>query len=161
MSPISAAAMQAMYEQHTEEVAIILVSVDNPDNPGVPPWPLRVADHPTDIVSNGETYLATHFELIPPDQQSGTTEVALKIGISAPPHVMVEQLRLVVGIPLFQIAIILASDPDTVLREWVDIKLRNVEADNVSIVFELRYEQLSEMPYPGYRYSLPLFPGLF
>jgi hypothetical protein len=153
--------MQAMYEQNTEEVAVALISVDNPDDPGAPPWPLRVADHPTDIVSNGETYMAGHFELILPDQEASGIEVSLKIGLFGPPHVMVKELRAVSEPPLFQVAVVLESDPDTILHEWIDITLRNVEADNVSIIFELRYEQLSETPFPGYRYSLPLFPGLF
>jgi len=161
MSPVSAAAMQAMYEQNTGEVPIEIVTVDNPDAPGVAPFPLRVANHPADVVSNGNTFTAGSFEVIPPDQEAGLTEVAMKVGLNAPPHEFIAALRPLTCVPTFLVQVVLVSDPDVILREWADLKLRNVDADNVSIVFELRYEQLSEVPFPGHRYSVPLFPGLY
>jgi hypothetical protein len=149
-----------MFEQSSGEVAVVLIEFDHPDTPGSPPWPFRVCDHTIDVVSNGNTFIAGPIGVQLPDQDS-QAETSVKLTVLGPPQVFIEELRKINNPPTFKVQIVLLSEPDTVLEEYDQIILRNVEADRISIVFELRYEQLSEEPYPGDRFNVPLFPGLF
>lgn len=160
MSPISAAARQAMYSQETEEVLVALLTLDHPDVPGQGDFPYRLASNTEDVVSNGETYQAAVFEMQPPDEDP-TRQNSITLVVPGPPGDLVEDLRALLNTPTLDIDTVLASDPDTVLRSWPEITLREVNADNLSVSFTLQYERLWEKPFPRDRYSVRNFPGLF
>lgn len=155
----SAAALQAMYSQHTDQVPIILAMVDSGDNPGNPPFPLRFASNGEEIVSNGETFNAGVFGFIPSDEDA-SQEKRLRIVIPGPPTAFIVQMRLAIQPPTLVIQLILASDPDTIQRQW-SANLRRVTADATAFIAELDFDRFTAVPFPADRYSVGKFPGLF
>lgn len=157
---VSAAAMQAMYEQNTSEIPLVLLTFDNPDDPGAEGFPIRLVGNSEPIVSRGETYAAALFQIELPQEEVGV-EPSLKLIIPGPPEDFIAVIRQIVSPPTFLLEIIISSDPDTVVRKWDQIVMRKVEADQAMVSFELRYETLSQEAFPGDRFSLPNFPALF
>jgi len=159
--PITAAARQAMYAQVTDDFPVVLVSFDHPETPGLGEFPFRFASDSEDVVSNGDTYLAAVFSFQPPDQEPGK-ELVARIAVPGPSINFITAVRSLGAVaPKFEVKIVMASNPDQVLREWKNIVLRNFDANAVGFVAELHFSRLTETPFPGDRYSLSNFPGIF
>ena len=158
---ISASARQKMYAQTTDATPLVLLEFDHPDNPGQGDFPAYLVNNPVAVESNGNIYQPVAFQALLPDQTGDSELPVLRLALVGPPHEMIAMVRPLQNPPTMKVSMILAEDPDTIMREWDNIVLRNVAADNLGLQFEMQYEDLALTPFPKNRYSLGNFPGLF
>lgn len=158
--PLSASVLAAMYDETTSEQPVTLLTIHDPDKADAGDWPFRICDQGDDVVSSGDTYASTAFEAIPPDQENGGSE-QMRLGIIGPTDDIVRELQAVSGAPPVDVVLVLASDPDTTIRSWPGLVIRDIKADRLSMSFELRFEELDVEVFPPERFSFPLYPGLY
>lgn len=145
----------AIFARETDEVFILLVTIDHADLSE----PIRVSSDGADTLSRGETFVSFPFEItLPNDTEDAPPEATLKIdnidrsivqairSISSPPNVLIE--------------IVLASEPNAVESVWNDFKLQNVDYDVLVVSGNLTQEDFSAEPYPAMTMDPANFPGI-
>jgi hypothetical protein len=149
---------QAINAEETSEVFLILLDVYHADIG--PPTTLRFVNNYTDIVSNGNTYIAYPFQItIPSDLEDALPRVQLTI--DNVDRSIMQEIRSLTSAPDISISVILASDPDTIEAGPFETKLRNVDYDASTITGDLQSDDILNEPYPGVAFTPGNFPGLF
>lgn len=156
--PLSAAADLTLSAEQTDEVWLILLTLTH-DDLGVDN-PLRFVNNIEDIVSNGDTYIAFPFRLtLPTITPNGPGEVFLEI--DNVDKRIVEGLRSITdGAIAVSLAVIIASDPDTVEFSLPDLVLREAQYDAEKVTGSLRFEDIVVKPIAE-SVTPDGFPGLF
>ena len=110
--PISETARRAMYSPTGEgEIALTLITVDHPTFA----QPIRLVNNTEPIISRGNIYADTTFEeQWPPDVESQDPTVYIRIQNAN--QSLLDVLSALTSEPTFTCEMILASDPNTVIR---------------------------------------------
>lgn len=152
-SPALRAAVNA---RETPEVFLFLVTIEHPDLEEE----IRVVHNTEDIVSRGETFKATWFNgILPNEQEDAPAQARLSIDNISPE--ILNALRSLQSNPLITLEVVLASDPDLVTNAWPDMELRAIDYDPLTIEGTLTYENIYNEPDPGDLYTPGSHPGLF
>jgi hypothetical protein len=154
----SDAALRAIFSERTTEVFITLVKIESEE---IGFTTIRWAkDHPTQITSNGETYEGCCFEVsMISDQDENLPESSLRI--QNVDRVIVNTVRTLTRPPNISVSVILASEPDTILRGPFTMKLRNVSWNALVVMGSLKIEDILNEPIPGESMTPELCPGIF
>ena len=152
---ISSRAMEAMFAQETEEVFLLLLTIEHEDMTS----PLRLVNNSEDIVSGGDTYTAYPFQFELPSS-GGDSPPRATIKIDNVHRDIVSTIRSLASPPEITISVILASQPDTPEASFGNLTLEEVSYDALEITGELAYENVLVEPFPGVSFSPDLFPGL-
>ena len=161
---VDAVFKQAAYAQHTDEVIIILVTLNNDEIP----VPIRICSDPhTKIAenvygctSNGDMYVFTPFEIeLPRDDNTGT--VSAKLRIQNVDRQIIQYARSVSKPLNVTIQCVLASDLDNVQLNYDFFKLSNIQYDSLVIEGTFTMDYWSLEPFPSGRFTPSGFPGLF
>lgn len=153
---LSTNALLALTAQETEEVFVILLTIEHDDLTD----PIRVCSDNQNVVSRGETYIAFPFQLTlpiddasrPPAAQLSIDNVTREIGVA---------IRTITSPARILFEIVRADAPDVVEVEFPNFLLRNVSYDALQVTGDLVVEDLTIEPYPGIKFTPANFPGLF
>lgn len=155
--PVSPAALAAMLARETDEVPLVLVTIDHPSLDGTP---IRVTSNDVATVSRGDTFQPFPFRVVfpsdsddaPPraqleiDNVDQRIAVAIRSAIGDPPTVLAE--------------VVLASQPNTVDTTAFDLELLNTEINRLTVRGDLGIEDPARRPYPGPIFGPAQYPGL-
>lgn len=115
---LSAAAIRALMDRFSREVAPWLVTVDHADLP----TPIRLVRNNQDIVSNAETFSKSEFQINIPTQGEGEKRASL-----AMPNVSRDigfALKTMKGPASVRFQLVLASSPNTIELDFDHFRLR-------------------------------------
>lgn len=156
MRNLSSTALQAIYDNDTDEVFLVLITIDH----SVLSEPIRVVANSENTTSRGDEYIAYPFDIqLPSDEESSPPRA--QIVIDNVDREIVKSLRSITSPASFSIEVVLASDPDVIEASWYNFELRNVKGDVFQISGELTIEDVSSEPYPGDTFTPSKFRGLF
>ncbi len=74
---------------------------------------------------------------------------------------MAEVLRSITSPATFSMAVVMASTPDLVEQQWLDLMLVNVEGDASTITINISREEVELNEFPAGRMTRAYFPGLW
>lgn len=152
---LSSAALASIHEQETDEVWLILVTIDHADLAN----PIRVVSNMEDITSNGETFVGLPFEIILPDENPDEPgEVMLRV--DNVDKTIVETVRIIQSPPTVKVQVVLASQPDSIEAEIDGLTMRDVTWDVGVVEGRLRLDDLVVEPLSE-TITPARFPGLF
>lgn len=163
--PLSNAAKQAIYAQSTDEVFIVLVTIEHENFEA----PIRVCSDPFEVlpdlgvkgvVSRGEEYIYLPFTInLPLQDEQGIARASISIdNISREIVAAVRQASTALGV---SIEIVLASDVDTPELSVQDFRLETVSYDAFTVSGDISIEYFELEPYPARRFTPSDFPGIF
>lgn len=147
--------IQSAFAQETNEVYLILVTVDHDDIS----TPIRAVNNNVDIVSNGNTYVAFPHQVILPDDREESAPRA-KLIMDNTSREIVTEIRLISTAPTVTIQVVRAADPDTLEAFWSDFILKNVKWNRSNISGELMHEQIELEAFPKGTFNPAEAPGM-
>lgn len=156
MRTISATAKQAVFASQTEQVFLVILDIDHPDLGS----PIRVVNNNQDIVSNGNTYVATAFNFILPAQEDGVISNS-SLSIDNVDRTIVNTIRSISSTPTVTASVILASDPNVLEAGPWEFQLTDVSYDRQQVKGQLIYESYMRDNCGTVKYKNLNFPGLF
>jgi len=153
---LSSAAKSTVFAQQTSEAALCLLTITG-TGIGVP---LRFVNNQLDVVSRGNTYLATAFMISLPDERD-----------DAPPRVIlnfdnvdrqiVGAIRSLTVAPTVTLEVVFSSALDTVEAGPFAFTLRNVDYSADVIAGDLFFEDFLNESFPADSFTPNNCPGLF
>ncbi len=162
---LSNAAKQALYAQQTDEVFIMLVTIEHENFT----TPIRVASDPKEVlpdagvrgvVSRGNEFVFLPFTInLPMQDDSGVARASISIdNISREIVAAVRQATSALSIT---IEVVLASDVDTLEVSIPDFRLERVTYDALTVAGDISVEYYDLEPFPARRFTPSDFPGVF
>lgn len=158
---------------HSGDVEIFLLRITHPDLDGdyvrlssdptarLSVEPLVYGTRSTWLSDGGDPYLFVLASALLPDdrdEQTGSTQIELE----AVDQDIAQVLRSTIQRATVDIAIVRASDPDTVDLEVRDLALMSAEAASAgTITLTIGRESITSEPWPAHRMTRSLFPALF
>ena len=155
MRTLSPAALQAGFEQQTDEVFLVLLQITHPNLPDA----IRVVNNNENVTSGGALYVAYPFEIELPGEDSDQPPLA-RLRIDNVDRLLVATVREIATPPQITIRVVLASQPDTIELQFQGLTMRNVTYDAATISGELVFEQILVEPVATVM-TPSKFPGLF
>ena len=152
---MTTAAIQSVNAEQTDEVWLVLLEITHPSLV----TPIRVVNNTQPIVSNGNTYLASAFNLTLPDDVQGLSFV--EIEIDNVDRVIVDTIRALATPPSVSLFVVLADTPDSIEFGPHQMKLSDVDYNASTVKGTLIYEDLLNEPFPGRSFDKSRYPGLF
>jgi len=150
------AARQAVNAQETNEVFLLLLTLDHEDLAE----PIRVVNNTEDVTSRGMTFVAYPFEIALPDEDpESVARVSLRI--DNVDREIVRNLRAIQAPLSVALEVVMASSPDTVEAGPFNMTLVAAEYDALTVTGELAFEDVLNEPFPGQSYVPSEYPGLF
>lgn len=153
---LSLAARKAVNAQETDEVFLLLLTLDHEDITE----PIRVVNNTVDIVSQGETYIAYPFEIALPDEDAESV-ARVTLRIDNVDRKIVKSLRSISSPLSVGLEVVMAASPDTVEAGPFNMTLVSAEYDALTVTGELAFEDVLNEPFPGHAYVPSDYPGLF
>jgi hypothetical protein len=121
---------------------------------------LRVVSNTEDIVSRGNLFQATHFDItLPTDNGEQFPYVDLKI--ANVDGMLIQGIRGFKDPPKLLLEIVLSDRPDTVERAVDFLTLKEVTYDALTISGKLAVEGALQNRFPAYDVTPQYFPGLY
>lgn len=154
---ISTTFRQAVEAAYSSEAVIVLARIEHERLNE----PLLLASNTEDVVSNGETFTGFPFELSWPDE-GGDGQALGSVSIQNVDREIGSAVLKLDGPVTISLYVVLASDPDTIEIEALDLSLRTVNGDALTITGDIgiRYD-LATIDYPGLRATQARCPGLW
>jgi len=147
---------QEAFKQSTDEVILELLTISHEDFSS----DLRLVRNNENIVSQGDTFIASQFDLTwPQDREGEAPRASLKHQ-----NISRELVAVIRGIrtpPSITMQVILASDPNTVQFEVTGMVIGKMDYDANTIQFELTFEIFSQTQFPGKTFNPAKWTGLF
>jgi hypothetical protein len=162
---LSTTAKNAIYAQATDEVFIVLLTINHEDFTD----PIRVASDQFEllplsgvrgVVSRGNEFIYLPFQIELPAQDD-TGSARARISIDNVSREIVNSVRSADSALSIDIEIVLASDTDTVEMTVADFRLDRVTYDAMTVSGDLSVEYFDLEPFPAKRFTPSDFPGLF
>lgn len=157
--PISSEFKAAVIAQETDEVIIVLLTIDHEDIVE----PIRVSSDSVDTVSRGNTFIPFPFEIKLPDSSDGKVS-STSISISNVDRRIVMAIReMTTGSvpPTVLIEIVLASDPDVLEAEFEGFSMTDAKYNKINVQASISQESFYHEPFPKDSFTPANFPGLF
>lgn len=152
---LSSTGMRALFESQTDEVFIILLTIEAEGLDD----PIRVSSDGVDTISRDELFLHCPFQIgIPPEKEDQPPQVMLRLDNAD--RLLVDAIRSLASPPTITMEIVLASDPNTVEAGPFVLTLRNVTYDAAAIEGTLMYEDVLNQTTPAGIFWPGWFPGL-
>ncbi|MDD3492348.1 MAG: DUF1833 family protein [Candidatus Thermoplasmatota archaeon] len=146
----------AVFAQETEEVFLILVTVEHQEMEN----PIRLVNNIENIISRGESYLACPLQIELPIDADEQSPVA-KLTMDNLDKIIIAALRTISDPPTVHLELVRASAPDVIEAAFYDLTLKQVNYDYFKIEGMLTYENLLAEPWPAHTFTPSYFPGLY
>lgn len=149
--------LQGVLARHTNTLYAVLLTIEHDDLPAT----VRLTNARENIVSNGNTYAATAFDWLEPDEGEDAGRGRLRIeNISRAIVVALEALPYVPK-PTVTVDLIERDEPDTPQRPFPPFQSATYAVDAFSIEIELGWENDDDEPSCAIRYTPNVAAGLF
>lgn len=124
--------------------------------------PIYVANNTEDVISRGLTYVGFPFEMTLPGEEEESGQAVGRLSIQNVDRAISNEVLSLDGPLTLSLYVVLEDDPSDIEFELLDLVLRNVSGDAMTISGDigLRYD-LSTVPYPGIRATQARTPGLW
>lgn len=153
--PLSSTATAALLLPYTDDPVCVLLSLSHPDLPAT----IRVTNNGANLTSNGDVYQKFPFSIeLPGDNED---EPVAKLRIANVDRSIGDAINAITTPATVSMAIILASDPDTLEMEWQSFELRNVTWNAMTVEGDLMIRQFATEPFPNIRVRESNFPNLY
>lgn len=152
------AVVAAMNSETTDKAFFVLLKVTHSLFDTV-----YLVNNTENVTSNGNEYLAFPFSIVLPSDSEDLQPV-IKVNVVNTTRELVSEIRLLAGNRervKVTVSVIDYDDPDTVLAEWANFEMINVEYDAQSMTFDLVIDLLVTEPFPGDSFAPSTFPGIF
>jgi len=153
---LSLTTLRAIHGQETQEVFIVLLTIDHDDLVA----PIRVCGNDVDMISRGESFLAYPFELKLPDDNDNQAPRA-HLTIDNVGQQIIQTIRLIRSAPTVLIEIIRAADADIIEAQFPDFKFVNIQYNALTIQGDLTVENFTAEPFPAGQFTPSEFPSMF
>lgn len=149
----------------TDEVLIALLDIDHETLADT----IRISSDATQLldvagvlgtVHNSNEYLYYPFSVKLPSQDQSSISKA-QLVIDNVDRSIIRTLRTARTAIDFTIKIVLASDPDTIEAQVLNLKLRDVEYDKFVISGDIAVKLLNGVAFPAKRFTPAQFPGIY
>ncbi|MEM6381644.1 MAG: hypothetical protein AAF739_03145 [Pseudomonadota bacterium] len=156
--------------QATDEIEIVLVRITHDDLDE----PVRLSTDPTQRLSDDPLAYGTYSSwlttddspflfvlvtaLVPDDLEEAPASASLVF--EAVDNNITKLLRSTTDEARVDLAVVLASSPDRVEQEWLDLRLVSSEGDANAVTLQIARVALSSEPFPAGRTTRSRFPGL-
>lgn len=150
--------VRALTAPNTDEVFLVLIKVKHADFTNV-----KIVNNTENITSNGTTYQAFPFSIVLP-ADTEETQPQFRVTVTNADQILIDEIRGVAGTSdrvTCDIAVIAASDPDTLLVEWTDFELTDVQYDVNQLSFNLSINWFMTESFPAGSFTPGNFPGIF
>ncbi len=153
----SARFKRALGAVSSSDVAVVLLEISHPDMP----TPARVVRDTQNLVSNGNTFVASAFDFTLPDDRGSQAPRAEIVIDNVGKELMawVESSKGGRGAEV-RVMVVLRATPD-VLEVDYRLGLEALKVDQAKVVGELGFGNLLDLPAVGVRYDPATAPGLF
>jgi len=164
MAVIPLSVRRSMYDEHSPEAEIALVTITHPDLDA----PLRFSSDPTERLSSdplryGTTSRKQVFDflpmstIIPDDRKSSPPRTSLVLeNIDAD---LAAISRSFVDPPSVDVELVMVSDPEFLVQAYRGLRIVRSSYDEQSVTFDLAREPYTSEPFGG-RQTKDKFPGL-
>ena len=153
---VSTAFRDSAYKQEATDVVIPLLTIEHASLAN----PIRVAFNNENIISNGNTFVGTFFNItLPIDEAEAGPHASIEID-----NVSQEIVRAVRSINTpasVTIQVVRTTAPDVIEVSYAGMDMVNVSYDVQKVSGELTFESFLEEPYPYARFDPARFPGAF
>lgn len=113
-----------------------------------------------DIISRGNTFTASSFEIALPEEPLDTIPtIKFRFGVSE--KVPLQRLITATQLPELTLEVVLASNPDIVEVGPFTFDMRGFSINGVIVDVEAGFEPFLDLSVPQLKYTPMLFPGLF
>lgn len=153
---LSNRALTAVMAQHTDEAFILLVTFTHVPTNEV----YRAALNTEDVVSNGQVFTATYFDIALPEVANKSPQGA-QITIDNVDERLIGLLRSITQPLQVVLQLVLASTPDVLEMEFPDLVLREADWDESKITGTLVSEDPLNQAFPAHFYDPRNFQGIF
>lgn len=144
-----------VYSEGTGQAYLMLLTINHAELAE----PLRFTSDGVATLSNSNVYSPAIFSAVLPDNAQGREpQAAIRIGNVN--RVVIETLRGLQSSPTIDMAVIRASDPDTIEEEYTGMTIAGFNYDVAFIDLTLVVERLSEEPFPPRVFDLS-WEGVF
>lgn len=156
MRSMSAAAKAAIFSQETDKVFLPLLEISHPTLED----PLRFVNNTENVTSNGDEYIAFHFDVdLPGEQDDQLPRVTLTIDNID--RAITQTIRSLTTPPTIRLWICLADTPDTIEAGPFEFELAAAEGNALTVSGELAYEPILNQRFPSGIFNPGNCPGLF
>jgi len=165
---VSVAARQAMYDQSTEEVFVILLQISNEDDPSNPirtaldsqNLDSKITVDDVDTYSTPVTFAGGFFGIDLPEE-SGESVSSVRLTVDNVDRAIVTAIRNASEPPEVRMWVVLRSSPDIVEAGPYFFILESADYDAQSVSGDLSFEDITGRRYPKHEFTPYLVPGLF
>lgn len=152
---LSSAALTAVLEGATDEVFLVLLTIDHTDLAA----PIRVVNDFANLTSRGNLFVGLPFDLELP-AQTPDQPGELRITVDNVDRMIVESVRVISSPATVTLEVVLASSPDTVELSYSALTLRDVGYDAYRVTGVARFEDVTIEPIAE-SITAFRFPGLY
>lgn len=153
---LSTTALRALYSQDTEIDFIELLKFSHEDLSE----PIQVCNYYTNIVSNGDTYIGTAFNVSLPDDEVGVVPV-IQVTVDNVDRLMIDAIRGISSYITVDYSIVLSSDYDVVEFGPITMQVNSVSYDSFSVTAQCSMEDILNKRFPPVRVEPSNFTGCF
>lgn len=147
--------IEAAQGEETDEVFVVVLTITHP----VLLEPIRVANNTEDVVSNGQTFIGFPFGITLANDNAETPRA--KLEIQNVDRRIGEAVQALTSPAKIDIALVLASDPDTIEFDQKDMELKDVKGDEISVNAVIVGIDTALWTWPWKRVTEGRFPGLY
>jgi len=155
MTLTSDRAVEQAIAQHADEAFLVLLTISH----DTLKEPFRFVRNRTRVVSRGNEFLASHFEIELPGDSDEVPKAV--ITVANVDRRIGQTLQSLVTPPKCLIELVLSSTPDIVERAWDQFELLEVTWDAFTVQGTLTRRTYWDEPWPFIRVTPARFPGLF
>jgi len=155
MSELTSEGVKQAYAQESTSAYLLLYTITGEDLPAT----LYLACNNEDVLSNGNTFVATSIEgVLPEDSLDEQPKAKIQIGNV---DRAISDALLTVSQPVFvKIQVVLSTAPDDVQLEIDELQLRNFQYDALFLSADLHPHDILSQQIPADRYDATQFPGM-
>jgi hypothetical protein len=121
---------------------------------------LRVVSNTENIISRGQLFSATFFEITMPTD-NGETLPTVELKIANVDGLLIQTIRGFANPPQMKLELVLSTTPDIVERSVDWLVLKSVDYNALTISGRLTVESVLSQRFPAYDFCPPYYPGLF
>lgn len=155
MRVLSATALDSIFSQETGEVWLYLLTIEHAEMSTV-----RLVNDNVDIVSNGDTFSASPFQLTLPPQNDGELP-KVDLVIDNIGRDLMAPIRTLTGQPIVTLVVVMASAPDTIEVGPYVFSLKDVQYNPFVLRGQISYEPLLTEPFNFRKFTPIDWPGMF
>jgi len=154
---VSTAFWQAVTQERTNAVFLMLLTIDHPDLSS----PLCLVNNTVAITSRATVYQPFNFAVQLEEEKDDGVVGEAKLNIEAVDQVIIQAIRGIDTAPTVLLELIIAADPDTVEVGPFSYDVIEVNYNAQSLSMTLQFQDVMDDEFPALAFTPQFTPGLF